>query len=193
MVVPDWRHDPGGAGVADIVPARLGQEIVVGSGDSYVYLLGAEGARIWRKRTGWTIRSTPLAADLNHDGVPEVLVGGDDHKLYAWYGDGTRVPGWPQATSAPIFAGPAVGDLHGDGNLEVIAGSDDARVYAWHTDGTTVPGWPKATTLAVKGTPVVASLTDGTAPQVVVGDFAGRLRAGSLAARIFSRAALAGT
>jgi LruC domain-containing protein/uncharacterized repeat protein (TIGR01451 family) len=167
----------GAPAVADIVPSRPGQEIVVASGDSYVYLLGADGARIWRKRTGWTIRSTPLAADLNRDGVPEVLVGGDDHKLYAWRGDGTRVPGWPQTTGAPIFAGPAVGDLDGDGRVEVFAGSDDAHIYAWHADGTPVAGWPRATRLAVKGTPAVASLTSGAAPQVLIGDFAGNLYA----------------
>jgi LruC domain-containing protein/uncharacterized repeat protein (TIGR01451 family) len=175
----------GAPAVADIVPARPGQEIVVASGDSYVYLLGNDGARIWRRRTGWTLQSTPLAADLNSDGVPEVLVGGDDHKLYAWHGDGTVVAGWPQSAAAPISGGPAAGDLDGDGTPEVIAGSDDAHLYAWHADGQAVAGWPRATSLAVKGVPVVAALAYGATPQVLAGDFSGTLLALDLRQRLY--------
>jgi LruC domain-containing protein/uncharacterized repeat protein (TIGR01451 family) len=167
----------GAPAVADFDPARPGQEIAVGSGDSFVYLLDKDGAKIWRRRTGWTIRSTPLAADLDGDGKPEVLVGGDDNKLWVWRADGTALPGWPQATGAPIFSSPATGDLDGDGKPEVVVGSDDAHLYAWHADGTPLSGWPRASSAAIKGTPVVARLQPGAEPTAIVGDFGGKVYA----------------
>lgn len=175
----------GAPAVADFDPARAGQEIGVASGDSYAYLLSSAGARLWRKRTGWTIRSTPLAADLSGDGRPELLVGGDDGKLYAWNGDGTVVPGWPKATGAPISGGPAAGDLDGDGQPEVVAGSDDAHVYAWHADGTPVTGWPKSTGLGVKGVPVVLPLSTGARASVIIGDSGGNFYALDMSQRLY--------
>ncbi|MBM4458601.1 MAG: LruC domain-containing protein [Chloroflexi bacterium] len=129
--------------VADIVPGVPGLETVVGSGDRYVYLLNAAGELIWRRGTGWTVRSSPVVADLNGDGKPEIIIGSDDDKLWAWHGDGKLVAGWPQATGADVFSSPRVGDLNGDGRPEVVVGSDDAKVYAWHAFGSFVRRYPE--------------------------------------------------
>lgn len=161
--------------VADIDAQRPGLEIAIGSGDSYATLLSSSGQRIWRRRTGWTVRSSPKLADLDGDGTPEVLLGSDDNKLYAWHADGSAVAGWPQATGAPIFSAPAFGDVDGDGQRDVVVGSDDGHVYAWHANGIPLLGWPKATSLAVKGAPAVVNLDADAAFEVVAGDMSGRL------------------
>ena len=161
--------------VADFEPGRPGLEIAIGSGDGYVYLLGADGARLWRRATGWTVRSSPLAADVDGDGTLELLIGGDDNKLWIWHADGTRLAGWPQTTGAPIFGAPAVGDINGDGAPEVLAGSDDAHVYAWQRDGSPLAGWPRTTALAVKGAPALANLDADPALEVVAADMSGAL------------------
>jgi len=161
--------------VADIDANTAGKEIAFGSGDGYFYLLSQDGQLLWKRVTGWTLRSSPIAADLDSDGDVELLIGGDDDRLWAWHHDGTLVKGWPQTTGADLFSSPAVGDLDGDGDLEVAIGSDDANVYAWHADGTTLEGWPKKTNLSVKGSPALVNLDDDAQQEVVVGDFSGRM------------------
>lgn len=54
-----------------------------------------EGSQIWRKATGWVVRSSPLVADMDSNGDLEIVIGSDyrtDHKvarLWAWHHDGT--------------------------------------------------------------------------------------------------------
>ena len=161
--------------VADIDPASPGLETVVGSGDSYVYLLNSSGGLIWRRATGWTVRSSPAVADLDGDQDLEIVIGGDDDKVWAWHHTGHLVAGWPQTTGADVFSSPAIGDVDGDGRPEVVVGSDDAKVYAWKANGTLLPGWPKATEQSVKGMPALANLDTDHALEVVAADFAGAL------------------
>ena len=161
--------------VADFISARAGLEVAVGSGDGYIYLLGADGSLLWRRVTRWTIRSTPTAADLNADGQPELVVGADDGRVYAWDSSGTALPGWPQTAGAPVFASPVVGDVDGDGQPEVVAGADDGQIFAWKTNGTMVTGWPHLTTAAVKGTPVLVNLDRDPALELVLTDLDGGL------------------
>ena len=71
--------------------------------------------------TGWTLRSSPTAADLDGNGDLELLIGGDDDRLWAWHHDGSLVAGWPQTTNADLFSSPSVGDLDGDGDLEIAS------------------------------------------------------------------------
>jgi LruC domain-containing protein len=160
--------------VADIDRAHPGLEIAFGSGDGYFYLLDSNGQLLWKRVTGWTLRSSPSAADLDGDGDLELMIGGDDDKLWVWHHDGRLAAGWPQAAAADLFSSPAVGDLDGNGDLEIVIGSDDASVYAWHADGRQVSGWPKQTALSVKGSPALANLDDDVELEVIVGDFSGQ-------------------
>ena len=172
--------------VGDIDPTKPGQEIVVASGDRYIYLLDAAGNLIWRRPTGWIIRSSPLIADLDSDQSPEIIVGSDDDKVWAWHSDGSLVSGWPQATGADILSSPVVGDIDGDGRVEIIVGSDDAKVWAWHTDGALVDGWPRAANLSVKGAPLLVNLDDDAAPEVAAADLSGVIHTWNIGAVSFT-------
>ncbi len=171
--------------VADIDPAHPGLEVVAGSGDGYVYVLDQHGQRVWRRITGWTIRSSPLVADIDGDRKPEILIGGDDHKLWAWHRDGKIVAGWPQTTGAEVFSSPRLGDVDGDGKAEIVAGSDDGNVYAWHPDGRPASGWPRGATGAVKGAPAVANLDADNSTEVVAADLQGALYIWDVTSRVF--------
>ena len=161
--------------VADIDPSSAGKEIAFGSGDGYFYLLSKDGQLLWKRVTGWTLRSSPTAADLDANGDLELLIGGDDDRLWAWHHDGSLVAGWPQVAKADLFSSPSVGDLDGDGDLEVAVGSDDANVYAWHADGKALTNWPRKTNLSVKGSPAMANLDEDSELEVVVGDLSGEM------------------
>ena len=97
-----------------------------------------------------------MLADLDGDGVLDIVVGAMDQHLYAWRGDGTPIRGWPVLVRDPdapaplgarIVSTPAVGDLDGDGKMDVVVGTNEiygrsGRVYAFRSDGTLRRGWP---------------------------------------------------
>jgi FG-GAP-like repeat len=82
-------------------------------------------------QTGWY--ASPAVADLDGDGHPEVVWGGQD--LVA-LDAATGTLRWRAPGAARIWPSPAVADLDGDGKLEIVVGrgSDELTVYA--SDGT---------------------------------------------------------
>jgi len=102
------------------------------------------------------IGSTPVVADLDGDGKPEIIHGTGSywgahsnppvaepaHKVYAWHCDGSPVTGWPVSVDGQVFTTPAVADLNGDGHLDVVVTDDNSgpsgsyHVYAFKGDGT---------------------------------------------------------
>jgi hypothetical protein len=118
--------------------------------------------------------SSPALADLDGDGVPEIVVGTADGLVHAVRGDGRPLPGWPVRTDvlpavdrghagnhlraacyAPggvatlprtaVVSSVAVGDVAGRGRPQVIAADLEGRVYAWDVSGARLPGFPVST------------------------------------------------
>ena len=131
-------------------------EVVVGSADGNVYAWNSDGTEVVDgdgnpstlgvlRTTGsmWLYSSAALA-DLDNDGLDEVIIGGRDGKLYALNGDGSDVPHFPYVTTGYITSSPAVGDVDEDGLPEIAFCSGNYKVYVINTDSTSVPGWPKS-------------------------------------------------
>jgi hypothetical protein len=77
--------------------------------------------------------ASPSIADVNNDGIPEVMFGAWDMRMYVVRGtDGVALRGtgttpynyWPAEMLDTIWSSPAVADLNGDGKLEIIFGGD---------------------------------------------------------------------
>ncbi len=87
---------------------------------------------------------SPGAADIDNDGLPEIVFGSFDSKLYVWNGDGTNVPGFPFTANAPILCSPAIGYLDGPGDTspEIVFASAVDSLYVLEPDGKRRPGWP---------------------------------------------------
>ena len=160
------------------------QEIVIAGMDRRLHAWHHDGSYV----NGWPIGrdrnlwrggiSSPALADIDADGVLEILVGTNDYArpacpnpyhFYALEGDGSFVPGFPIETSQNIASSPAVGDLDGDGWLDIVVGTgsfnescgqdaDGHKVYAWDRNGNPLPGWPRATAGNMETSPAIGDL-----------------------------------
>ncbi len=152
-------------------------ELFVGSDDGNVYawtLATGGGKQVqslagWPQSTGGFVSATPVLADVDGDGLPEIIAGSWDRQIYAWRADGSLLPGWPQTTGQSIWSAALVADVDGDGYQEIMIASD--QVYAWRSDGRLLASWPLETTSMIVGTPAVADLTgDGQLEIIAAAD-----------------------
>ncbi len=88
---------------------------------------------------------SPAAADIDNDGLPEIVYGSFDSKLYVWNPDGSNVAGFPFTANGPIWASAVVGYLDGPGDTspDIVFASAVDSLYVLTSDGKRRPGWPK--------------------------------------------------
>lgn len=135
--------------VVDLDRGYPGLETIVGSYDGKVNAWHADGTPVpgWPVTlAGLYIYSSPVVADLDGDGNPEVVIGSfwDDSKVFAWHWNGQPVAGWPISVGVRADGTAAIADLDiAYPGMEVVMPVGNGKVFAWHADGTTVPGWPK--------------------------------------------------
>jgi hypothetical protein len=110
--------------------------------------------------------ASPKFADLDDDGIDELIVANSDGMVHAYNSDFSEVPGWPvHSTPLPLHTGsagfssgilptaaygsilsaPAVGDMDHNGTLEVVITDMEGRVHAWDKNGNLLPGFPVRT------------------------------------------------
>jgi len=122
----------------------------------------------WSFQARGRIHTFPAVADVNGDGLLEVVFGSDDQHIYALRGsDG--VVAWSFETDGPVRSSPVACDINGDGVMEVVAGSDDSNVYALNgVDGRVV--WETRCEGPVRSAPAIADIDcDGLLEIVVTG------------------------
>ncbi|TMA38134.1 MAG: hypothetical protein E6J79_07935 [Deltaproteobacteria bacterium] len=111
-----------------------------------------------------SINGGVAVADLDRDGMQEIVAAASDGQVYCWHADGTVCAGFPVSTDhgtsrdpypphaqvpnasrgEGIGATPALGDLDGDGRLEIVVGDAAQKLYVWHADGTRMAPFPIA-------------------------------------------------
>lgn len=84
-------------------------------------------------------------ADVNEDGLLEILSGSTNGTFHVWDFQGNELPGWPKSGLDMIQAKAAVADIDTTfPGLEIILANRTNMIYAWHCDGSNVTGWPQA-------------------------------------------------
>jgi len=133
--------------------------------------------------------TVPVFADLNGDGLPDLLVGNAQGQLHFFRNRGPRVaPVWEKVTEK--FAGydggrnaaPALADLDGDGDLDLIVGNEAGQVRLWENAGSAQKPEYRARPDALRGiqvgnnaVPVFVDLDGDGKPELLVGNLKGAL------------------
>ncbi|MCP4548300.1 MAG: T9SS type A sorting domain-containing protein [bacterium] len=129
------------------------------------------------------IYSSPSIADINDDGLNEIIFLCDNDSLYVVNCDGSLYGnGFPiflESNSAGLAPSPAIVDFEDDGQLEIVAAGvasyHSATVTVVDNQGNTLPGWPIHIEDSSEASPVVSDLDNDGALEVLLGSEAGFL------------------
>ena len=118
----------------------------------------------WIYDTQAPILSSLKSADINNDGVKEIIVSTFDTTdgnpygaglIYVLDTNGNNLPGWPKRiVGVPIPATVSLGDVNNDGYKEIVVGSWN-QLFVFDYQGNNLTGFPKSF-----GTSVAATLFD---------------------------------
>src|SRR5690606_3073264 len=134
FMLPGLGHpaagDIDGDGVADPVTVGAGQRMMVnmllgGVRYPYNHMVGAWDGSTGAMRLGFpktlediALVTAPLVADVDDDGLNDVLASSGGYFVQAWNKDGP-LRDFPKFTGGWAFGSPSLGDMDGDGLLEL--------------------------------------------------------------------------
>jgi hypothetical protein len=154
-------------------------DIVIASTNGCIYCWNRNGVAIqpWNVRyspkTSEASECSPVVADINGDGHPDIVIGDESHQLAAISGaDGSMLPGFPILVGAEVKGTPALCDCDADGKTEIALAGWDKNVYMWDYDFPyspgQVPAWPQfhhdAMRTGYAGTPAYTGVEDEQKP-----------------------------
>ena len=207
------RKDPGLNRSSSPVIADIDRdgvnEIVIGHQDGMLRAYEGNGSLIWRSKaiprpdaegscsaqsTPSSIESSPAAADIDHDGEIEVIVGvgsTTDHRqngtLISFNGINgeiewtfeysrdigsfqptytTNLDGWCEV----VYTTPAIGDVNGDGRPDIVFGGFDLNVWAVNGKGEPLPGFPFDSGGMVWSSPALFDMDDDNDMEIFIGN-----------------------
>jgi Zn-dependent metalloprotease len=82
----------------------------------------------WPQQGDSQFLASPVVADLDQDGLKEIIVGQSDGYLYRWNSEGQLFDNWPVNIGNNVKATVAIGDLDNDGIKEIVSGSNNIKV-----------------------------------------------------------------
>jgi hypothetical protein len=172
-------------------------EIGIGYLENKISLYDGDGTKLsgWPKSSSNYIGSAPASADIDADGIDELITEEEDWYLHCYKSNGTVCPGWPvRASGGQEMHTPAIADIDKDGKLEIVSVSGSITsgvlVYAINHDGTVLPGFPINATDGQYGFPhtypVIGDVdADGTLEIIVLGK---TLQSGSISIKAITSA-----
>jgi hypothetical protein len=133
-------------------------EIIAQEGDP-----GSQGSRLWvwhydgTAMTGWprtiaaegnSSRCNPAVADVQGDGIPEIVTFTGDSKLHIFLPSGLELAGYPKTVAGvQHISSPSVVDVNNDGLEEIFETywlSSAQYVSGWDLAGNVLSGFPKS-------------------------------------------------
>ncbi len=145
------------------------------------------GFRNWPvKFESFGVYGSSVLADIDDDGLKEIIVGDDSGTLHVLNINGEENEGWPvqldPETDFAVISSPGVGDIDGDGVDEIVlpayywVGNDPTGcIYVFNADGTAQSGWPACVNGEFKSAPALYDLDDDGKLEVIIGSYDNQL------------------
>lgn len=143
-------------GIGKLLDVVLPEDQIVSDNHLSVWELSGSRAQLPafpREVNDLQFLSTPASADVDGDGLEELLVGTAYDDVHAFNvlgaepGLKTLSPtGWPKFTGGWTVGPPAVGDFDGDGLRDIAHSIREGRLYVWHGNGAKTcdkASWPE--------------------------------------------------
>jgi hypothetical protein len=146
------------------------KDIVIGNDVGHVIAYDCNGNTIFDYNAGGNIKSNPMIADVDGNGIMEVIVCtfpvGAVHIINS---DGTSFPNFPATLNSPVMSSAAIGDLNNDGNLEVLVVTLTGSLHAISSNtGSNLSGWPYALSSGSTQGPSISNVDADIDPEVLI-------------------------
>jgi pSer/pThr/pTyr-binding forkhead associated (FHA) protein/outer membrane protein assembly factor BamB len=156
--------------------------VIATKGEGIVALVAGTGRVAWRTPIAKPFFASPVVADVNGDGVPDVLAVAEDGTVFALNGlTGDEI--WSLALGVTVQASPALFDVDNDGvrDLVVLDGNGSIRVVS-AVRGREVLNVPISDSGGFVASPVLGDLDKDSAGilKIVAAIVSGRIRAGTV-------------
>ena len=165
-------NSDGTVAVADL--DKNGSPEVVAVGNSGVITMDAEGDVLWTFDIGTALPSTPVIADVDGDGYPDVIIP-TATVLYVIDRDGKEMHSINAPGPGSGRGGASAYDLDGNGAWEIVWQSPSELMIIDGTSGDTLSSYPVTAPLCAGPVPIVDVDADGDA-DIVTYDANGKLR-----------------
>jgi hypothetical protein len=112
-------------------------EVVVGSYDQNIYAFNHDSTDVtaFPHATGQLLHGGVSLADVNADGLDDIVYGDKGGQCSIVLADGTTPIGWPVSTSGSITSEPQI-IVTGDHSAIILIGNDNGDMYGFDLDGT---------------------------------------------------------
>ena len=145
-------------------------EIVIGATDGNLYIFNHDGSSFQTFLSGGAICSGLSIADLDQDGLMEIVFNTNDNLLHAWEPETQmELDGWPVSIHNQSITEPIIVDINNDLMLEVISATIIGDIYITKHDGSSFENFPFISDDSIQYTPAIGDLDGDSDYEIIVG------------------------
>ncbi len=171
--LPGFPYESGSSVIGSIALGKLsandGRYLVANLQNGSIVCLNRQGQLQWTASGYGTLRSTPVIADLNGDGISEVITVTQTRRVVVLTADGNNYPGFPITLDGAMLASPAIADLNSNGILDIICGTIAGSLHAINpATAQNLAGFPITMSSGTQNPITIANIDNDSQPEILV-------------------------
>lgn len=131
------------------------RDLVFSSRSGSLYALDSTGECIFQYDAGSPFLFSPVIADIDNDGIAEVIAGSLNGKLHVVNPDGYSKSGFPLQLTGNFQSELAVGDLNDNGKLEIVCGMNSGNLFVVNYQGEILSQYSHSLDGSLTGSPII--------------------------------------